>query len=375
MPQWDVAVVGAGPAGTAAALALVRAGARVALLERQRMPRYKTCGGGLVPRAWQELPAAAKPAVERECRTVDVAFTRPGIRLSCTRDALISMAMRAPLDHALANAAADAGADVRDGCTVTGIEDGNGRVTLLSGADTLTASFAIVADGATGAVARMAGWPQHAHAIPAIELECTPPDADFERLSRTARFDFDIVPHGYAWVFPKRNHLSIGVLSVVRGRVALREHLDRYLAFLGLEATGEQHGYVIPIRPRSDTWARGRIIIAGDAAGCADPVTAEGISMALRSGRFAAESILGAELDPARARTNYMRRVRREIADDLRYARTVSRVLYHGGRSRDALLRRRAQILADAVEHIFADEESWRGAMLRPRAWLRLLTR
>src|SRR5438046_476944 len=136
----------------------------------------------------------------------------------------------------------------------------------------------IAADGAMSDVARLAGWIDGRHLIPALEHEIQVDDATFERCARAPRFDVGIVPHGYAWVFPKAAHLSVGVLSMRRGAGHLHRDLEQYLKALDIVPRAvERHRFVIPVRPRAEGFARHRVLLVGDAAGFADPVTAEGV--------------------------------------------------------------------------------------------------
>ena len=101
---------------------------------------------------------------------------------------------------------------------------------------TIAARFVIAADGASGAVARRAGWKDHRVRAPALEYEITVPPQVQETLSQTLRFDFGVVPRGYGWVFPKREHLSIGIgaLSPRRSPLGLKQMLAQYLTSLGI---------------------------------------------------------------------------------------------------------------------------------------------
>src|ERR1043165_10263952 len=95
-------------------------------------------------------------------------------------------------------------------------------------------------------------------------------------------------------MFPKRDHLSIGVGTTKRGAAHLPECYRRYLELLGIGTPlrEERHGYLIPCRPREGMFAVPRVLFAGDAAGLADPVTAEGITAGILSGQLAARAIL-----------------------------------------------------------------------------------
>src|SRR5690348_15393961 len=170
--MFDVAVVGSGPAGATAALALAERGVSVVLLEQHTLPRYKTCGGGLVGRALKLLPAEVQRVVERPCADAELNLLDAGLRYHATRERpIVAMTMRARLDEALACAAVHAGATLRAPCAVTGVMLEGRHVRLDTDAEPVSAAFVIAADGATGALARLAGWEDGRHLIPALEYE------------------------------------------------------------------------------------------------------------------------------------------------------------------------------------------------------------
>jgi flavin-dependent dehydrogenase len=228
----------------------------------------------------------------------------------------------------------------------------------------LTAAFVLAADGAASGMARRAGWRDGRHLIPALEYEIQVDDRTFERFARSPRFDIGIVPYGYAWVFPKAAHLSVGALTTRRGPMNLHRQLEEYLRVIGLTPRAvERHGFVIPLRPRSGPLARGRMLLVGDAAGLADPMTAEGISFAVRSGRLAAEAILAGALDPERVAAAYQAALA-PLLRELRVARTLARVLYCHPRARRWLLGRVGQRFVEAMTDVCAGARTYRGAAI-----------
>ena len=367
MIMFDVAVVGAGPAGATAALTLARHGVSVALLERDPLPRYKTCGGGLVGRALGLLPAEVERVLERRCGQADLHLLDANQHYRATRGSpsvpIVAMTMRDQLDHLLASGAAAAGAMLRAPCTVTGVSLEPRHVRLDTNTGPVTAAFVIAADGATGELARLAGWGDGRHLIPALEYEARVDDATLDRFARVPRFDVGTIPHGYGWVFPKKAHLSVGVLTTHRGPINLRGQLEEYLRVIGLAPQSmERHGFVIPIRPRTGPLARERMLLVGDAAGLADPVTAEGISFAAQSGKLAADAIVASRLDPPRARAGYQAALR-PMLTELRVARTLARILYEHPRARRWIFRRVGQRLVEAITDVFMGARTYRGSV------------
>lgn len=371
--QVDVAVVGAGPAGATAARSLAEAGVRVALIERESLPRYKTCGGGLVGRALGGMPQAVAVVVERACCRAHLHAADAPITIARPAP-LVSMVMRDRLDHFLAERARVAGATLRVSSGVESVAREEDGLRLEAGSTTLRTRFLIAADGATGRMAEQLGFRDGRRLVPALEAEIRPGAGAPRRLWSEARFDFGIMPHGYAWVFPKDDHLSIGVLSMRRGSVGLPAALERYYRFLEIEPGGSEarHGYVIPVRPRRGVLARDRVFLVGDAAGLADPVTGEGISHAVLSGRLAAEALLASDLTSGAAEARYRILLRRQVLPELWRARLLARAFYGPSRLRNALFRRWGRPLGEALASVFDGRSSYRemfGAPVR-----RLLT-
>jgi flavin-dependent dehydrogenase len=274
------------------------------------------------------------------------------------------MTMRDRLDLAVASVAAAAGADLRAPCPVTGATANPGGVRLDTAGGPLTAAFVLAADGAASSMARRAGWHDGRHLIPALEYEIQVDDRTFERFARSPRFDIGIIPYGYAWVFPKAAHLSVGALTTRRGPMNLHRRLEEYLRVIGLTPRAvERHGFVIPVRPRSGPLASGRVLLVGDAAGLADPVTAEGISFAVRSGRLAAEAILAGGLDPGRVAAAY-RTALAPLLRELRVARALARVLYQHPRARRWLFGRIGQRFVEAITDVCGGARTYSSAAI-----------
>jgi flavin-dependent dehydrogenase len=200
------------------------------------------------------------------------------------------MTQRSRLDEFLAQAAAEAGADFRDGIAIKELSV-EGSVRVRSNGDAYTAHVLIGADGVNGAVASTLGLnPAGEHAV-AYEAN-HPADASLaRRWEQMIALDLGGIPGGYGWVFPKGDHLNIGVGGWKSTGPTLRRRLDRYTRFIGLDPgklVGHR-GYQLPLRRDGQPVTTGPVMLAGDAAALVDPLSGEGIWAAFVSARLAAD--------------------------------------------------------------------------------------
>lgn len=289
--RFDVVVVGAGPAGATAARVAAEGGARVLLLDGARFPRYKTCGGGLIGTSLAELPPAALAVVERRVRTVSIARSGGAARRIRTRSPFLAMVSRTALDAALVDAAVAAGVEFRDHVRVRELSDEADGAVLRLGEGEVRGSVVVGADGSAGVTGRFVGV-RIARADLGLELEITNDDPGW---ADRVHLDWGSTPGSYGWVFPKDGRLSVGVVQRKGDGAGTRAYLDRFVAAVGATGPVERSsGHLIQWRARDSPLRRGRVLVAGDAAGLVEPWTREGISFALRSGRLAGEAAAAA---------------------------------------------------------------------------------
>ncbi len=320
-PRWDVAVVGAGPAGLAAARVAAQTGARTIVIERATHPRYKTCGGGLIGVSL----AAAAPYIDIPSRAdiTSVTFTHNG-RFGYTRrnnrpQPLLRLVQRAEFDDALRSAAVAAGAVVRERSPVRGIaaHEDHAEVRLADGS-TIEASVVVGADGSSGVTGRHVGV-ECGQVDLGLELEIPVPPHIARRWTHRLLLDWGPIPGSYAWVFPKGDTLTVGVIASRGHGEATRAYLRGFVHRLGLTGIEPAHdsGHLTRCRTDASPLRLGRVIVAGDAAGLLEPWTREGISFALRSGALAGAAAASGDLD------GYVAAVTESLVPEMRAGATL----------------------------------------------------
>ena len=166
---YDVAVIGAGPAGCSAALLLAHKGLSVVLLEKEVLPRYKTCGGGVLHRAFKLLPPGVEKVVERRFNSAQLNFLGTDLNFVVTRtEPIVHMTMRADLDCLLAREAGKAGAEIVESCPVRHVTVRERFVDISTDRGNFRARFIIAADGVHSATAKAVtpGFFQNGHISP-----------------------------------------------------------------------------------------------------------------------------------------------------------------------------------------------------------------
>lgn len=284
---WDVAVIGAGPAGSTAAREAALRGLRVLLVDRAAFPRYKTCGGGLIRRTQRLLPPEAFATIEVEATHARVSirtaagFDRPGPR------GFVALVQRDAFDLALVEAAIRAGATFAPSTHVKRLVASDDLVELHAESSPLLRARVVVgADGVNGVSGRAIGVVMERRDL-ALEA-----DIVVDRPGETIAVDWGERKGGYSWLFPKRDVVTVGVIERVGDPNAAKDQFERWVRSLGLGAAPRTRsaGHLTQWRTRQSPLARGRVFVAGDAAGLLNPWSREGISFAMRSGKLAGES-------------------------------------------------------------------------------------
>ncbi len=362
MKHFEVAVIGSGPSGASTAFHLAKQGISTVIIEKETLPRYKTCGGGFVYRGRKDLPFDIASVVEREFNTVDILLGSKLHFQTIRKDPTITMIMRDSFDNLIVEEAKKLGVTLLEGNKLISLDFQNDKTVLTTDKQEITANFIVAADGALSPTAKMAGWNEETRKlIPALEYEIEVPEEDFNRLKDSVRFDIDAIPYGYAWSFPKKNHLSVGVASTKKARINLKQYYQEYLKTLGINTIikESQHGFQIPIAPRTDGFVKNNVFLIGDAAGFADPITAEGISNAIYSGVLAAKAISESNNNLDKAKELYLAKLNEKLLPEIQTGLWLAKWFYEQKTIRNILLKKYGQRFSDAMADIFHGDRSY----------------
>jgi geranylgeranyl reductase family protein len=305
--RFDVAVVGGGPAGSTAAYRLATAGASVLVVDRAVFPRDKPCGGGVTGRAARLLPFSIEPVVEDVVERMDCGLRYRHRFARRAGGPLAYMTQRTRLDHFLLRQAAEAGADVREGVRVADVREGG----LTVDGDEVAARIVIGADGCNGSAAKQLGLAEEI--VHGVALEANYPHD--ERFAHTMLLEIAVVRGGYGWIFPKGDHVNVGVGGNASEGPRLRAELRRMCEEHGVDpdAAAETRGYRLPMRRPGTRLARGTTAVIGDAAGLVDPFSGDGMYEAFLSSLLVTDAALDLLAGRAETLDAYAQAVERRI--------------------------------------------------------------
>jgi len=327
---WDVIIVGAGPAGATLGYELANNGAKILVLEKDILPRYKPCGGGITYRTAQSIGYDLQPVIMDTITAASLSFR---MRDEVTRHShlpLAYMTNRADLDHYLIKRAMAAGCIVRDGIKVSHLERRGRSITSVCGSERFESRFLAGADGANSIVRRCMDLSHNLRWDVCIEDEIEVSPEDIEKWRGRVLLDLGSIPYGYGWLFPKRDHLSMGVAggqwhgnAVHHYHIQFSKYLYKSLKKVKLM---RRTGHRLPIRCKGAPLVGERVLLIGDAAGLTEPLSGEGIYYAVRSAQLAAKVVHNALSNPSLGLDRYEKNIDEELMPAIQRAKAYVRI-------------------------------------------------
>ena len=366
--KYDVVIVGGGPAGSTAARECAALGLKALILDRAEFPRDKPCGGGVTARTANLLPFSIEPVVGRVVSDVLFSYKQADTFERRSERALASMTRRIDFDAFLLQKALEAGASLREKSIVREVTRDSRGVEVRTEDETFHANVLVAADGANGTTAAMAGVTPKLWKQIAIEGDVTPPGGVPPEWKTRFGLDIGSLSGGYGWVFPKSDHVNIGVGGWRHLGPTLRTQLAYLTEFYGFKATDLTgiHGHHLTIRQPGSPLAEGNTLLVGDAAGLVDPMTAEGIYAAILSGGTAAKHIAHYVAGEVQDLSGY----RREMASTLLAELNVSHRfhdLFHLTPGFYLWAERHSSLFWSLAQRILRGDQTYVNVMLRHR--------
>ena len=329
--HYRVVVVGAGPAGTSAAMTLASHHIDVCLIDKSLFPREKLCGGLLTLRSrrryeqifgdgWEDLVVTEAHGVRF--------FDRNNFLSEVKDYSTLYFTQRSLFDHALLKKATASGAEALLGSAVEDIDFAKRELSLKNG-DRIGYDYLIGADGVRSLVAkRLYGRSYDPEKI-GFALECEVPlSEDVARVERPEIY-FNLIEWGYGWVFPKKESLTVGIGGLYSRNKDMREKFDHFLRQrFGILPPCRVKGYHIPFGAYRKRVSHGNVLLCGDAAGLVETITGEGIAFAMESGYDAARCIVAKLEDPMLNIESTCARSRRKIISILRISNLLRYLLF-----------------------------------------------
>lgn len=362
-PSYDVIITGAGPAGSMLGYYLALKKINVLLIEKKKLPRYKPCGGGLSKRTLDLLPFDISEVVENICPTVNISVHNRTVFQHTAAHPLISMVLREKFDYFLAGKAVNMGVTLMDNTAFISVTGKAGGLKVQTSRGNYEAKIIVGADGLHGKTAKALALISEKSSMKGIEMEITgyAPDTIGD-LTASACFDFGVIPGGYGWVFPKKNQLSVGLVSISKKIDNMKCYLDRYLELKNLEkktAIRSFQRWRIPYgMPKKAVYANEKGLLVGDAAGLADPITGEGIFYAIKEAELAS-GIISDSLLHGKEKLHLYNNAMATLRNDLSYAVKLQKLLYKIPRLSHNLLAEQGNILGGYYIDIITGKKTY----------------
>jgi geranylgeranyl reductase family protein len=333
-------------------------------IDKASFPRYKACGGGLSPKVLKSLPFLPDGIIENVIDTVKLSCGCGDEFVIKAEEPFCHTVMREDFDLFLLERAKASGAHIKEGERVKEFHERGDLLEVLTDSHCYKGRFLIGADGAHSIIAKQARLASRRRFYYTVTAELQVPSSALEAHKTTGWIDIGTIPRGCAWIFPKKEHITLGVGAFYSAgssgrelRSSIYEYMNRHVLLRDSCLKGDLHGHCIStlVDERSRIGKK-NIFLTGEAGGLVDPFTGEGIYHAVRSAEILARLLAenGGETQEA-----YHRKIKEEFIAEFKIADSIARFVYYFPCYSHALLRRYAH-LAGYYRSVLAGETGYR---------------
>ncbi|MCL5772859.1 MAG: geranylgeranyl reductase family protein [Firmicutes bacterium] len=326
---YDVIVAGMGPAGSTAGYYLSKAGLKVLALEKEKLPRYKPCGGGLTTKTVEALDFGVSELFLDTIHGGIFTFKDKALKLMCDMPYAYTVNRR-EFDYFLTGKAKEAGAKIIDEERMTKIGKKDSHILVETVRGTYEGKYLLGADGVNSVAANFLYPKVKRKILAALESDVKAPADRIETLRGLFQIDFGSIPLGYSWIFPKKNYFSIGSAGMGKSAKKIKEFYKQFIdaqkILNGIEID-KAHGCTLPM-PYSQNvkLAKDRVFLLGDAGCLVNPFTGEGIYFAVESGKTAAGTLIN-HWDNPKAESLYDKAIKEKFYFEFKWAHRLMRLV------------------------------------------------
>jgi geranylgeranyl reductase family protein len=329
--EYDLIIIGAGPSGSSAARRAGQMNLNTLIIEKEKFPRYKPCGGAISERARSYLDFDLPDnLINRNIFGTKIHY-KDNIIEKHKDYRLASLTTRSVFDNFLLDKALETGVTLKQEEKVKNYIEKSDHVEVITDKGKYTSKYLIVAEGAVGNLKYKvrARDKKNEYGI-CVVTEVKEENSNIDKYIKNAiEIHFGVANLGYGWVFPHDNYFSVGVGGIAKDIKHPKKILSEFLAQRNLKDSCKFSGHLIPVGGIKRTLISSKVILVGDAGGFIDTFTGEGIAYSIKSGQIAAELV--SEILKTNDENNlksYYSRIELEFGSNLRYSLILSKIMH-----------------------------------------------
>ena len=291
--MYDLIIIGGGPAGSSAGRRAGLMGLNTLIIEKAKFPRYKPCGGAVSEQAMSYLDfKIPRNILEKDIFGARIHYKNKTIEKH-KKDRIATLVVRSVFDKFLLDKAEDSGIDISIGEKVVCYEEKRDIIEVRTDQNIYKSKFLIIAEGAHGRFKLQVRRRDTKSEFGICVVTEIPADSETidKYIHNAVDIHFGVSNFGYGWIFPLKNHFSVGIGGIAKDMQKPLVVMDKFLKQNGFTGEYKLKSHLIPAGGVKRKTTSSRTVLVGDAAGFVDSFTGEGIAYAIKSGQIGAEII------------------------------------------------------------------------------------